>query len=105
RLAHDAVFVVARAQFGRAQPERAFAFIGVAGIDQGLDGLLDPARGVERAFQIVVVELQAESLQVQILFASQVSDGKHTDVVQAVDIARGGDRYAVRANHGGTGLE
>src|SRR5690606_37055092 len=45
-LAHDAVLVVARAEFGGAQPQGAFAFVGMAGGDQRLDGVLDAAAGI-----------------------------------------------------------
>ncbi|KAG1258835.1 hypothetical protein G6F65_015455 [Rhizopus arrhizus] len=104
-FAHDAVFVVARAQFGGAQPQRAAFFVGVAAGDQRLDGGLDAARRVQRAFQVVVVELQAERLQVQVLFAAQVGHGEGADVVQAVDVAGGGDGLAVGGLEGLAGLE
>src|SRR5690606_39274153 len=47
RLAHDAVFIVTRAQFGDTQPRGAFMFIRVAGLNQFLDGLFHSARCVE----------------------------------------------------------
>ncbi len=72
--------------------------------DQRLDGRFDPAGGVERAFQVVIVERQAEGLQVQILLAAQIGHGEDADVFEVVDIARGGDGHAVGLD-GRAGLE
>ncbi|MCY1521820.1 hypothetical protein D9M68_566520 [compost metagenome] len=72
--------------------------------DQRLDGGLDPAGRVQGAFQVVIVERQAEGLQVQVLFAAQIGHGEDADVVQVVDIARGGDGHAVGLD-GRSGLE
>src|SRR5690606_17534925 len=101
----DAVFVVAGAQFGGAQPKGAVAFVGVSGGNQRVDDLFHAPAGVQRAFQVVVVEFQAECLEIQILLAAQVGHGKDADVVQAVDVAGGGDRGAICAVHGSACLE
>jgi len=94
-FAHHPVFVIAGAQLGGAQPERAFAFIGMARVNKRLDRLFDAAAGVQRAFQVEIVEFQAKGLQVEILLAAQVSDSEAADVIQAVGIAGGGDGSAV----------
>src|SRR5690606_23947973 len=94
-FAQDAVFVVAGAEFGCAQPERAVLLVRVAAVDQCLDGLFDAARGIQRAFQVVVVESQAEGLQIEVLFAAQVGHREHADVIQVVDVAAGRDGRAV----------
>ncbi|MNQ66437.1 hypothetical protein D3C85_809290 [compost metagenome] len=104
-FAHDAVFVVARAEFGRAQPQRAAFLVGVAAGDQGLDRGFHASGRVERAFQVVVVERQAEGLQVQILLAAQISHGEDADVVQAFNVAGGGDGLAVGRLDGLASLE
>ncbi|MCY1203993.1 hypothetical protein D9M72_155080 [compost metagenome] len=72
--------------------------------DQRLDGLFDAAGGIERAFQVVIVEGQAEGLQVQVLLAAQVGHGEDADVFQVVDVAGGGDGHAVGLD-GLAGLE
>src|SRR5690606_20028273 len=60
---------------------------------------------VQRAFKVVVVELQAEGLQVEVLLAAQVGHGKVANVVEAVDVAGGGHLHPVGAGDRGTGLE
>src|SRR5690606_30216200 len=62
RLAHDAIFVVAGIQFSGSQPEGAFAFVCMAVVYQSLYGLFDASAGIKRAFQIEIIEFQAEGL-------------------------------------------
>ena len=76
-FAHHAVLVVAVVR--RAQPQRAFLLVGLAGRDQPRHRPLDPAVGIERALEIVVIELDAECQEVAILFAPQLGNGKAAD--------------------------
>nr|GEU28637.1 hypothetical protein [Tanacetum cinerariifolium] len=102
-LAHHAVLVVA-VVLG-AQPQRAFFLVGLAGLVEHVDGRIDLAVLVQRRFEVVIVELDAERLQVDILLVAQVRDGKRADRFDVVDVARGGGRCAVRRRHGFFGLE
>ncbi|MNS90914.1 hypothetical protein D3C72_1249860 [compost metagenome] len=103
RLAHDAVLVVA--EVGGAQPQRAILLVGVAGLDQGFDGAVDLAVRVQRRFQVVIVELHAERLQVDVLFVAQVGDGKRADRVDVFHVAIGRGRLAIAGRDGLAGLE
>ncbi len=92
-LAHHAVLVVA--VVGRAQPERAVLLVGLAGLDQLVDRLLDPAAGVEAGFEVVMIELDLERLQVQILLVAQIGDRELAHAIEVVDIAAGGELAVV----------
>src|SRR5690606_14473089 len=95
RLAHHPILVVAFAERGGAQPERAAFLVRVTAVDEALDDRLDPARGVQRALEVVVVELEVECLQVEVLLAPQESNGEGPDRLEIVDVARGRNRLAI----------
>ncbi|MDR6139120.1 hypothetical protein QE438_002424 [Pseudoxanthomonas sp. SORGH_AS 997] len=91
-LAHHAVLVVA--VVGRLEPQRAAFLVGVAGLDQRLDGLLNLAVAVKRALQEVHVEAHAEGGQVGVLLAAQVGHGEAADGIEVLDVLGAGDGVA-----------
>jgi hypothetical protein len=97
-LAHHAVLVVA--VIGGLQPQGAVLLVGDAGVDQRLHGGFDLAVAVERGLQIIIVELDAEGLQVLVLLVAQVGDGEAADRFDVVHIAGGGGRLAVAGRDG-----
>jgi hypothetical protein len=101
-LAHDAVLVVA--VVGGLEPQRAVLLVGLAVGDELVDRGLDAAAGVQAGFQVVLVKLQVEGLQVLVLLVAQVGHGKLADVVVVLHIAAGGE-LAVVGLDGGLGLE
>ena len=84
RLPHHAVLVVA--VVGGLQPQRAVLLVGLARRDEPRDRGVDPAVGVERSLQIVVVELHAERLQVPILLAAQLGDREMADRLDVAEV-------------------
>ncbi len=91
-LAHHAVLVVA--EVGGLQPQRAAFLVGMAGSDQLLHRLLDLAVAVQRAFQEVDVEVDAERGQVVVLLVAQVGHGKAADRIEILRILAAGDQVA-----------
>jgi hypothetical protein len=61
---------------------------------------VDLAVGVQRGLEVVVVELDAEGLQVLVLLVAQVGHGEAADRFDVVDVAAGGGRLAVAGRHG-----
>ena len=88
-LAHDAVLVVAVVR--APQPKRAAVLVGLAGRHQGSHGFLDLAFGIQRGFEVIVVETYPEGLQVDVLFAAQVGHGEVADRLDILDVAGSGD--------------
>ena len=72
----------------------------LAGLDQRLDGGVDFAVTVERRFQKIVVEPDAERLQVEILLVSQICDRELPDRFKIVDVAAGRDGRTVAGGDG-----
>ena len=99
-LFHDTVFVVAIV--GGPQPQRTVFFKGFACTDERVHRRLDPAAAVQAAFQVVVVKLQGEGLQIQILLAAQVG---HRELAHAFKVAyiTAGGKTAVVRGHGFAG--
>ena len=93
-LAHHPVLVVAIS--GGLEPQRAVLFVGLAGLLQFLHCRINPATQVQAAFQVIVVKAHRKGLEVQVLLVAQVGHGKQPDVVQRLDIARGGEAAVVR---------
>ena len=93
-LAHHAVLVVA--EVGGLQPQRAAFLVGVAGGDQLVHRLRDQPVLVQRAFQIVGVEIDAERGQVQVLLVAQPGHGKTADGVEIVRVLAAFDGAAFR---------
>ncbi len=79
-LAHDAILVVA--VVGGAEPERAFMPVRLSLRLEYDDGFIDHPVGIERRLEIVRVESHTERLEVQILFLSELGDGKSRQVFQ-----------------------
>ncbi len=95
-LAHHAVLVVA--ELGGAQPQRAAFLVGVAGCDQLARRLVDLALGIERGFEVVDVEADAERLEIGVLLAAQIRDREAADRVEVVGVAVADDILAVRVH-------
>ena len=96
RLAHHTVLVVA--VVGGLEPERAVLLVGLAGLLQALHRRLHLAAGVKTRFEVVVVKLDVERLQVEVLFAAQVGHSEHADRVQIVHVATGSEFTVVGAD-------
>ena len=60
----------------------------------GVNGLLHTAVGVQRAFEIEVVEGNAELLEIGVLFVAQISHRVAADAFKISRIARALDRFA-----------
>ena len=78
-LAHDAILVVA--VVGGTQEEGAVLLVRPAARDQCSDGAVDAPVGVERALEVVRVELHAERLEIGVLLLAEHLHG---------ELARGG---------------
>ena len=97
-LLHHAVFVVLEVRKGgirRSEPKRSVGFIGVAGLFDRFNGAFDPAVGVKRAFEVEVVESNAQSLQVAVLFVAQIRHRIAADALIVVGVA-GRRHYVAR---------
>ncbi len=97
-LFHHAVFVVA--VLCRTQPQRAILLIGLAGFFQRIDRSLNLAFAVQRSFKIIVVELDAEGLQIDILLIAQIGNAEFADGFKVFDIAAGDSRFAIAGRYG-----
>ena len=96
-LAHHSILVVLEVLecfIGGAQPQCTVGFVGEAGLHHGVNGLLHTAVGVQRAFEIEVVEGNAELLEVGVLFVAQISHRVAADAFKISRIARALDRFA-----------
>src|SRR5256885_400912 len=89
---------------GGLEPERAVEFVGMSARDRALHRVLDIAVGVEAGFEVVLVKVQVEGLQVLVLLVAQIGDGELADVVVVLDIAVGRE-FAVIGLDGLAGQE
>ena len=101
-LAHDAVLVVA--VVGGLEPQRAVLLVGLAVGHELVDSGFDAAAGVQAGFEVVLVKVQIEGLQVLVLLVAQVGHCKLADVVVVLHVAVGGELTVVGLD-GGLGLE
>ena len=68
------------------QPQRAVLLEGLPRCPEPLDRLLDPPRRVERALEVVVVEANAERLQVPILLLPELRDREAADRLDVAEV-------------------
>ena len=78
------------------QPQRAVLLVRLAGRDEPLDRRIDAPVGVERALEVIVVEADAERVQVAILLLAQFGDRETADRLDVAEVVADLGEIALR---------